>query len=254
MARGRGVAAAVDAARHRDGDRQPAARRPRARASCTRRSRSSSTTCGRSASSTSTASRSPGEMIRELQGMDGLFIYYVLFNHQLDYVELRAARRVPGRSRHHPAHARPQGRGREARVDAREAARAARRATRRSRGRTSRREYEKEHPRELTKIELIHQRVRRARCRTPSCTAARSAKNMWAQLEDGEPRLPRVRREARPRARGGQPVLVPRARDELRAASSTQASQLSEFEDMAERVQKLLARIDVRDDRERTDV
>ena len=30
-----------------------------------------------------------GEMIRELQGMDGLFIYYVLFNHQLDYVELR---------------------------------------------------------------------------------------------------------------------------------------------------------------------
>ena len=30
-----------------------------------------------------------GEMIRELQGMDGLFIFYVLFNHQLDYVELR---------------------------------------------------------------------------------------------------------------------------------------------------------------------
>src|SRR3954468_11794879 len=30
-----------------------------------------------------------GQMIRELQGMDGLFIYYVLFNHQLDYVELR---------------------------------------------------------------------------------------------------------------------------------------------------------------------
>src|SRR4029077_6384621 len=30
-----------------------------------------------------------GQMIRGLQGMDGLFIYYVLFNHQLDYVELR---------------------------------------------------------------------------------------------------------------------------------------------------------------------
>ena len=28
-------------------------------------------------------------MIRQLQGMDGLFIYYVLFNHQLEYVELR---------------------------------------------------------------------------------------------------------------------------------------------------------------------
>ena len=30
-----------------------------------------------------------GEMIGELQGMDGLLIYYVLFNHQLEYVELR---------------------------------------------------------------------------------------------------------------------------------------------------------------------
>ena len=30
-----------------------------------------------------------GEMIRQLQGMDGLLIYYVLFNHQLEYVELR---------------------------------------------------------------------------------------------------------------------------------------------------------------------
>ena len=30
-----------------------------------------------------------GQMIRELQGMDGLLIYYVLFNHQLEYVELR---------------------------------------------------------------------------------------------------------------------------------------------------------------------
>ena len=30
-----------------------------------------------------------GEMIRSLQGMDGLFICFVLFNHQLDYVELR---------------------------------------------------------------------------------------------------------------------------------------------------------------------
>nr|MBA3542290.1 DEAD/DEAH box helicase [Deltaproteobacteria bacterium] len=30
-----------------------------------------------------------GTMIRELQGMDGLFIYYTLFNHQLEYVELR---------------------------------------------------------------------------------------------------------------------------------------------------------------------
>ena len=30
-----------------------------------------------------------GEMIRELQGMDGLLIFYILFNHQLEYVELR---------------------------------------------------------------------------------------------------------------------------------------------------------------------
>ena len=30
-----------------------------------------------------------GQMIRELQGMDGLFIFYVLFNHQLEYMELR---------------------------------------------------------------------------------------------------------------------------------------------------------------------
>ena len=30
-----------------------------------------------------------GEMIRKLQGMDGLLIFYILFNHQLEYVELR---------------------------------------------------------------------------------------------------------------------------------------------------------------------
>src|SRR5439155_11458147 len=30
-----------------------------------------------------------GQMIRELQGMDGLLIYYILFNHQLEYIDLR---------------------------------------------------------------------------------------------------------------------------------------------------------------------
>src|SRR5262249_21317911 len=29
-----------------------------------------------------------GDMIRQLQGMDGLLIFYILLNHQLDYVEL----------------------------------------------------------------------------------------------------------------------------------------------------------------------
>ena len=29
-------------------------------------------------------------MIKDLQGMDGLFIFYVVFNHQLEYEDLRA--------------------------------------------------------------------------------------------------------------------------------------------------------------------
>ena len=80
-----------------------------------------------------------GQMIRELQGMDALLIWYILFNHQLEYIELREAGRISDRSRHHPARARSQGRGREARVDADQAARAAvRKAIRTSRGTTSR--------------------------------------------------------------------------------------------------------------------
>ena len=77
-------------------------------------------------------------MIRELQGMDGLFIYYVLFNHQLDYVELREL--VEYLIDHDIIQRLLDRKGEDEKREwmRTQAARAARRRTRTSRGRTSR--------------------------------------------------------------------------------------------------------------------
>ncbi|MDX2093984.1 MAG: DEAD/DEAH box helicase [Kofleriaceae bacterium] len=184
-----------------------------------------------------------GDMIRQLQGMDGLFIYYVLFNHQLDYVELRQLveylldndiiQRLLDRK------------GEDAK---REWMRAKLRELREGGSQASWEDvealWEKEFPRELTKIELIHSEFS-GKVPHPELHGGKKPNNVWAQLEDaGLTFLEFVDKHGLDHEEGNLFSYLVRVMNFARKLY--EASQLTEFEDMAERVQKLLARVDVR--------
>ena len=184
-----------------------------------------------------------GQMIRELQGMDGLLIYYVLFNHQLEYVELRElveylidndiVQRLLDRKGEDEKREWMRTKLRELRIDNPhvtwddvEAA------------------WEKEHPRVLTKIELIHQELA-SKIPHPELHGGKKPKNVWAQLEDsGASFLEFVEKHNLEHEEGN--VFSYLVRVMSFATKLFEASQLTEFEDMAERVRKLLARVDLR--------
>jgi superfamily II DNA/RNA helicase len=184
-----------------------------------------------------------GQMISLLQGMDGLFIFYVLFNHQLDYVELRElveylidhdiVQRVLDRKGEDAKKEWTRTWLREQRFEGNqvtwEDAEAA---------------YEKEHPRPLTKVELIHSEFA-GKVPHPELHGGKKPKNTWAQLEDsGLTFLEFVEKHGLEHEEGNLFSYLIRVMNF--ANKLKQASQLTEFEDMAERVQKLLARIDLR--------
>jgi hypothetical protein len=184
-----------------------------------------------------------GEMIRSLQGMDGLFIYYVLFNHQLDYVELRElveylidhdiVQRVLDRKGEDAKKEWTRTWLREQRFEGNqvtwEDAEAA---------------YEKEHPRPLTKVEIIHSEFA-GKVPHPELHGGKRVKNTWAQLEDsGLSFLEFVDKHHLEHEEGNLFSYLVRVMNFSRKLF--EAAQLTEFEDMAERVQKLLAQIDLR--------
>ncbi|HUS32468.1 MAG TPA: DEAD/DEAH box helicase [Kofleriaceae bacterium] len=184
-----------------------------------------------------------GDMIRQLQGMDGLFIFYVLFNHQLEYTELRElveylidhdiVQRVLDRKGEDAKREWTRTWLREQRFEGNqvtwEDAEAA---------------YEKEHPRPLTKIELIHQEFA-SKVPHPELHGGKRAKNTWAQLEDsGMSFLEFVEKHGLEHEEGNLFSYLVRVMNFSNKLK--EASQLTEFEDMAERVQKLLAQIDLR--------
>jgi hypothetical protein len=184
-----------------------------------------------------------GEMIRELQGMDGLLIYYMLFQHQLEYVELRElveylidhdiVQRMLDREGEGEKKEWMRTKLRELRVenphvtwDDVEAL------------------WEKEHPRVLTKIELIHQEFA-SKVPHPELHGGKKAKNVWAQLEDGGLGfLEFVEKHGLQHEEGNLFSYLVRVMNF--AQKLGQASQLTEFGDMAERVKKALGRIDLR--------
>lgn len=184
-----------------------------------------------------------GEMIRLLQGMDGLFIYYVLFNHQLDYVELR---QLVEYLIDHDIIQRQLDRKEE---DAkREWCRTWLREQREAGAQASWDDaiaaWDKDHPRELTKIEVIHQELSAA-IPHPELHGGKRAKNVWAQLEDSTLGfLEFVERHHLEHEEGNLFSYLIRVMNFARKLH--EASQLTEFEDMAERVQRLLAHVDVR--------
>jgi len=189
-----------------------------------------------------------GEMIRKLQGMDGLFIFYVLFNHQLDYVELRQL--VEYLIDHDAIQRLLDKKDDEVK---REWCRTKLRELRDSNPHITwedvEAEWDKEHPRPLTKVELIQAELA-GKVPHPELHGGRKAKNVWANLEDsGLTFLEFVEKHALEHEEGNLFSYLVRVMNFARKLG--EASQLSEFEDMAERVQRVLARVDVRlvDDR-----
>jgi len=184
-----------------------------------------------------------GDMIRQLQGMDGLFIYYVLFNHQLDYVELRELveylidhdiiQRVLERELYEAKREWIKTKLREMRE-----------ANPQVSWEDGEAEYDKEHPRVLTKIETIHQELG-AKLPHPELHGGKKPKNVWAKMEDENLAfLEFVEKNGLQHEEGNLFSYLIRVMNF--AKKLHEASQLSEFEDMAERVQRLLAAVDVR--------
>jgi hypothetical protein len=189
-----------------------------------------------------------GDMIRKLQGMDGLFIYYVLFNHQLDYEELRQL--VEYLIDHDVIQRLLDRKGEDAK---REWCRAKLRELRDQNPHTTWEDVEaawdKEHPRPLTRVELIQSELA-AKVPHPELHGGRKPKNIWAQLEDsGLGFLEFVDKHSLEHEEGNLFSYLIRVMNFARKLG--EASQLTEFDDMAERVQRLLAKVDVRlvDDR-----
>jgi hypothetical protein len=184
-----------------------------------------------------------GEMIRQLQGMDGLFIYYVLFNHQLDYVELR---QLVEYLVDHDIIQRQLDRKLE--DEKREWMRAKLREMRDANPQISwddvEAEYDKAHPRELTKIEQIHQEFA-SKVPHPELHGGKKVKNTWAILEDSNIGFMEFVDQRHLQHEEGN-LFSYLIRVMNFAQKLYEASQLSELEDMAERVRKLLGRIDTR--------
>ena len=184
-----------------------------------------------------------GQMIRELQGMDGLLIYYILFNHQLEYTELRELveylidhdiiQRQLDRKGDNEKREWMRTKLRELRIDNPHITWDDVEVL-----------WEKEHPRVLTKIELIHQEMS-AKVPHPELHGGKKPKTTWAQLEDGGGSfLEFVEKHGLEHEEGNLFSYLIRVMNF--AGKLFEASQLTEFEDMAERVRTHLARIDMR--------
>ncbi|MBV8762225.1 MAG: DEAD/DEAH box helicase [Deltaproteobacteria bacterium] len=184
-----------------------------------------------------------GDMIRNLQGMDGVFIWWTLFNHQLEYVELREL--VEYLIDHDIIQRQLDRKGED---EKREWMRAKLREMRLENPHVTwddaEAAYEKEHPRVLTKIEVIHGEFA-SKVPHPELHGGKKPKNTWAQLEDsGLGFLEFVEKHSLEHEEGNLFSYLVRVMNF--ANKLGEASQLPEFTDMAERVRKLLARIDLR--------
>ncbi len=184
-----------------------------------------------------------GDMIRQLQGMDGLLIFYILFNHQLEYVELREL--VEYLIDHDIVQRLLDRKGED---EKREWMRTRLRELRMENPHITWEDvealWEKEHPRVLTKVELIHQEFS-SKVPHPELHGGKKPKSIWAQLEEsGLGVLDFVEKHGLEHEEGNLFSYLVRVMNF--ANKLGEASQLSELGDMGERVRKLLGRIDIR--------
>jgi hypothetical protein len=184
-----------------------------------------------------------GQMIRELQGMDGPFIYYALIRHQLDYEELRAL--VEFLIDHDVVQRQLDRKGENAK---REWMRTRLREMRMENPQVSWEDveeaWEREHPRELTRVEQIHQEF----CGVvphPELHGGKRAKNVWATIEDQKVGFVEfVEREGLEHEEGSLFSYLLRVMNCARKLAK--ASKLEEFDEMARRVREFLAKVDLR--------
>lgn len=184
-----------------------------------------------------------GMMIRELQGMDGLFIFYALYNHQLDYVELRELveflidhdiiQRQLDRKDEDKKRDWCKARLRELRMDNPQVSWDDVVA-----------EWDRDHPRELTKIEQIFQEFSGV-VPHPELHGGKRAKNVWATLEDkGVGFLDFVAEEHLQHEEGNLFSYLVRVMNF--ANKIGEASHLDELNLLADRVRAMIARVDAR--------
>ena len=184
-----------------------------------------------------------GHMIRELQGMDGPFIYYALFNHQLDYEDMRA---MVEYLIDHDVIQRVLDRKDEDKK--REWCRAKIKELRENNPQVSwedvEAEYDKEHPRPPTRIELIHQEFA-AIVPHPELHGGKKRKDVWAQMEDqGLGFLDFVERHGLHHEEGNLFSYLVRVMNFGKKLG--EASKLEQFTELADKVRAVLARIDQR--------
>ncbi len=184
-----------------------------------------------------------GDMIRELQGMDGLLIFYILFNHQLEYVELREL--VEYLIDHDIIQRQLDRKGDD---EKREWMRTWLRDQRMENPHVTwddaEAAWDKEHPRPLTKVELLHQEFN-SKIPHPELHGGKKPKSTWAQIEDGKfSFLEFIEKHGLEHEEGNLFSYLIRVMNFANKLHT--ASQLSEFEDMGERVKALLAQIDIR--------
>jgi len=124
-----------------------------------------------------------GEMIGELNGMDGVFIYYLLMNHQLDYDQCRQL--IEFLVDHNVIQRRLDRVDYEKRkVWIKERLREKRRENPQVTWEDVEEEYEREHPRELSDIERYHSEFC-AKVPHPQLHGGYRQKQVWAMMEDG---------------------------------------------------------------------
>lgn len=189
-----------------------------------------------------------GEMVGKLQGMDGLFIYYALFNHQLEYVELREM--VEYLIDHDIIQRAIERKGDGERKEwMRTWLREARENNPQVSWDDAEAAYLAAHPRPITKIEQIHSEFS-AKVPHPELHGGKKVKNVWAQMEDDKLTfLEFVGKHGLEHEEGNLFSYLVRVMNF--AGKLAEASKLPEFEEMADRVRRLLSFIDVRlvDDR-----
>jgi hypothetical protein len=123
-----------------------------------------------------------GEMIGALHGIDGLFVYYVVMNHQLEYEEMRtmveylvdhsAVQRVLDRKDYEKRKEWIRERLRERRKDNPQVS-----------WEDVEEEYDREFPRELARVEIIHSEFA-SQLPHPELHGGKEVKTIWGLIED----------------------------------------------------------------------
>lgn len=125
-----------------------------------------------------------GELIGDLQGLDGLFIYFVLMHEQLDYLDCRAL--VEYLIDHDVIQKRLDRKAEDKKKEwIKEKLRELRADNPQVTWQDVEELYDREHPREPTRVELMFQRFA-ASVPHPEIHGGKRPKNVWARMEDEE--------------------------------------------------------------------